>query len=36
VIVRASEAEAAEHARILESIAKESKGKLVWAVDAAG
>jgi DNA polymerase-3 subunit epsilon len=36
VIVRASEVEAAEHARILESIAKESKGKLVWAVDAAG
>ena len=36
VIVRASEAEAAEHARILESIAKESKGKLVWALDAAG
>ena len=36
VILRASEAEAAEHARILESIAKESKGKLVWAVDEAG
>jgi DNA polymerase-3 subunit epsilon len=36
VVVRANEAEAAEHARILESIAKESKGKLVWAVDAAG
>jgi DNA polymerase-3 subunit epsilon len=35
-ILRASAAEAAEHARILESIAKESKGKLVWAVDGAG
>jgi DNA polymerase III subunit epsilon len=34
-ILQASEAEAAEHARILESIAKESKGKLVWAVDPA-
>jgi DNA polymerase-3 subunit epsilon len=34
-ILPASEAEAAEHARILESIAKESKGKLVWAVDPA-
>jgi DNA polymerase-3 subunit epsilon len=36
VIIRASAAEAAEHARILESIAKESKGKLVWAADPAG
>jgi DNA polymerase III subunit epsilon len=35
-IVCASEPEAAEHARILESIAQESKGKLVWAVDEAG
>jgi DNA polymerase-3 subunit epsilon len=31
VVVRASEAEAAEHARVMESIAMESKGKLVWA-----
>jgi DNA polymerase-3 subunit epsilon len=29
-VVRASEEEAAEHARVLEAIAKESKGKLVW------
>jgi DNA polymerase-3 subunit epsilon len=35
-ILRASEAEAAEHARILDSIAGESKAKLVWAVDPAG
>ena len=34
-VVRASVAEAAEHARVLESIAKDSKGKLVWAVDPA-
>jgi DNA polymerase-3 subunit epsilon len=34
-IVRASEAEAAEHARVLELIAIESKGKLVWAADSA-
>jgi DNA polymerase-3 subunit epsilon len=30
VVVRASEEEAAEHVRVLESIARESKGKLVW------
>jgi DNA polymerase-3 subunit epsilon len=34
-VVRASEEEAAEHARVLESIVKESKGKLVWAPEPA-
>jgi hypothetical protein len=35
VVVRASEEEAAEHARVLESIAKDSKGRLVWQVEPA-
>ena len=34
-ILRASEAECAEHARILDLIAKESKGRLVWSAEAA-
>ena len=35
VVVRASDEEVAEHARVLESIARESKGKLVWEVEPA-
>jgi DNA polymerase-3 subunit epsilon len=35
-ILRASESEAAEHARILDSIAGETKARLVWAADPAG
>ena len=30
VVLRASEEELAEHSRILESIAQETKGRLVW------
>ncbi|HSD42275.1 MAG TPA: DNA polymerase III subunit epsilon [Burkholderiales bacterium] len=35
VVVRASAEEAAEHVRLLESIARESKGKLVWQLEPA-
>jgi DNA polymerase-3 subunit epsilon len=35
VVLHASEEEAAEHARVLESIARDSKGKLVWEVEPA-
>jgi DNA polymerase-3 subunit epsilon len=35
VVVRASGEEAAEHARVMASIANESKGKLVWAPEPA-
>jgi DNA polymerase-3 subunit epsilon len=35
-VLRASADEASEHFRVLEEIARESKGKLVWSVEAAG
>jgi hypothetical protein len=34
-VVRASAEEVAEHERLLESIARESKGKLVWQAEPA-
>ena len=34
-VLYASEDEAAEHRRVLDRIAAESKGRLVWPVDAA-
>jgi hypothetical protein len=35
VVVRASDEEVAEHERVLEGIARESKGLIVWRSDAA-